>query len=68
MKIEGIRDSMGQLCSVPRKIASVLLEFYSGLFSSPDTCQPKMTLDSIQRFVIDDMNYQLSSEFLECED
>ena len=59
---------MGQWCFVPRKIASVLLEFCSGLFSSPNTCQPKMTLDSIQRFVIDDMNYQLSSEFLECED
>ena len=44
-----------------------MLGFDSSLFSSPHTCQPKMALDSTQSIVIDDMNRQLSTDFLESE-
>ena len=55
-KIEGIRNPRGQWCSNSSKIAKVLLEFYSDLFSSANTCQPKLAMEVIPTIVIDDMN------------
>ena len=55
---------MGQWCSEPLKMANVLVDFYSGLFSFTNTFQPDVTLESIHSLVTDDMNLQLSSEFL----
>ena len=51
----------------PRRVANVVLKFYSNLFSSPHTCQPVVALDLIQSIVTADMNRQLSSDFLESE-
>ena len=66
-RIKGIKDSSGQWCLDIRRIARVVLEFYCNLLSFPNTCQPNLVLDSIQRIVIDDMNSQLSSYFMECK-
>ena len=65
--IDGIRDSTWQWCSDLRRVANEVLKFYSSLFSSPHTCQPEMALDSTQSIVIDDMNRQPSTDFLESE-
>ena len=58
---------MGQWRSDPKIVASVMLEFYKNLFSSSNSVQPDLALDSIQTTVTEDMNRQLLVEFLEGE-
>ena len=58
---------MGQWRSDPKIVASVMLEFYKNLFSSSNSIQPDLALDSIQTTVTEDMNRQLLAEFLEGE-
>lgn len=44
-----------------------MLDFYSNLFSSSNSCQPKLALESVQGIVIEDMNGQLLAKFSEGE-
>ena len=53
MVFELIRDCKG------------LLEFYSDLFSSTNTCQLKLAMEVIPTIVTDDMNKLLLAEFKE---
>ena len=53
MVFELIRDCKG------------LLEFYSDLFSSTNTCQIKLAMEVIPTIVTDDMNKLLLTEFKE---
>ena len=46
-KIYGIRDEAGQWRSDPKIVASMTLEFYSNLFSSSNSVQPELTLESV---------------------
>ena len=62
-RIDGFMDSQGRWCSDPREVASAILDFYSNLFSSPQTYQPEVVLDSIQCIVTNDMNIQHLEEF-----
>ena len=62
-RIDGIKDALGRWCSDPREVASTILDFYSNLFSSSNTCQPDVVLDSIQCIVTNDMNRHLLTEF-----
>lgn len=66
-KFEGIRDSSGQWCLNPRQIIREMLDFFSNLFSSTNTCQPKLALEKRQSIVTKDMNRQLLAEFMESE-
>lgn len=56
---------MGQWCTQPRTMAKHMVDFYKDLFSSSGICQPEETLNSIQSLVTDDMNRQLSMEFMD---
>ena len=49
------------------KIAKVLLEFYSDLFSSINTCQPELAMEVIPTIVTDDINKLRLTDFKECE-
>ena len=44
-----------------------MLEFYSNLFSSSNSVQPELALESVQTTVTKDMNRQLLAEFSEGE-
>ena len=44
-----------------------VIDFFSKLFSSPNSCQPELALGTIETVVTDDMNRQLAAEFKECE-
>ena len=58
---------MGQWRSDPKIVASVMLEFYSNLFSSSNSVQPELALESVQTKVTKNMNRQLLAEFSEGE-
>ena len=44
-KIDGIKNASGEWCSNPRQVATKMLNFFSNLFSSTNTCQPEVALD-----------------------
>ena len=44
-----------------------MTDFFSKLFSSSNSCQPELALDTIETVVTDDMNRQLIVEFKECK-
>ena len=54
---------MGQWRSDPKIVAFVMLEFYSNLFSSSNSVQPELALESVQTKVTKNMNRQLLAEF-----
>ena len=48
-------------------MANELLNFYNDLFSSTQSCQPDLALETVQCIVIDDMNKDLLAKFTEDE-
>ena len=44
-KIDGIKNASGEWCSNPRQVSTKMLNFFSNLFSSTNTCQPEVALD-----------------------
>ena len=55
-----------QWCTDPKVIAREVIHFYSNLFSSSNTCQPKLAMAAIETIVTEDMNRQLVADFKEC--
>lgn len=49
------------------EVAKVLLEFYSDMFSSSNTCQLELAMEVIPTIVTDDMNKQLLADFKKCD-
>ena len=48
-------------------MANELLNFYNDLFSSTQSCQPDLALETVQCIVTDDMNKDLLAKFTEDE-
>ena len=66
-RISGIKNSLGQWGTNQRVIATEVLDFFSKLYSSSNSCQPELALGTIEIVVTDDMNRKLAAEFTECE-
>ena len=66
-RISKIKNSLGQWCTDQRVIATEVTDFFSKLYSSSNSCQPKLALGTIKTIVTDDMNRKLATEFKECE-
>lgn len=65
--INGIKNPLGQWCTDPKVIAREVIDCYSNLFSSSNTCQPELALEAIETILTKDMNRQLVADFKECE-
>ena len=66
-RISKIKNSLGQWCTDQRVIATEVTDFFSKLYSSSNSCQPKLALGTIKTIVIDDMNRNLATKFKECK-
>ncbi|KAK4563969.1 hypothetical protein RGQ29_006169 [Quercus rubra] len=66
-RISKIKNSLGQWCTDQRVIAMEVTDFFSKLYSSSNSCQPKLALGTIKTIVTDDMNRNLATKFKECE-
>ena len=62
-KIEVIKNARGQWCLDPKEVAKELLDFYSDLFSSTQSCQPELALETVQCIITEEMNKDLLAEF-----
>ena len=60
----GVQDSLGTWVSQPKGIAEAFTTFYQKLFESSN---PILGLISMEKVVTDDMNAQLSQDFMEWE-
>ena len=63
-KILGVKDSSGAWINQPEGIVEAFITFYQQLFESSN---PNLGLNSMVKVVTDDMNAQLSQEFMEWE-
>lgn len=65
--IVNIRNSEGHWCSDMEEVTATLVDYYRDLFTSSQPPQHNETLNSIQNIITEDMNSQLSAQFMAWE-
>ena len=65
--IVNIRNSEGHWCSNMEEVTATLVDYYRDLFTSSQPPQHNETLNSIQNIITEDMNSQLSAQFMAWE-
>ena len=54
--IHGLRNSSGEMCYKDEKVAALLVEYYTGLFTMSNPCEIDSILQQVQRSVTEEMN------------
>ena len=65
--IHGLQNSNGEMCIGDENVAALLVEYYTGLFSTRNPCEIDSILQIVPRIVIDEMNTLLGHEFTRAE-